>query len=106
LSEFTTEERTSNTCLFNKNYIIGNSGARTGNILFDFTGVVLGSTTWMYHDNSGAYTFPTEGAIYDFKIADLSTITGNILFAFTITKTTLGAEVVQIRLSLTEAQMP
>jgi hypothetical protein len=106
LSEFTTEERTSNTCLFNKNYIIGNLGARTGNILFDFTGVVLGSTTWMYHDNSGAYTFPTEGAIYDFKIADLSTITGNILFAFTITKTTLGAEVVQIRLSLTEAQMP
>jgi len=106
IGQFTTIERQSNTAIFDGNYIIGNTTVISGNILFDFTGAKLGSTTWMYHDNSGAYTFPTEGVVYDFKIADLSGITGTILFALTITDTTLGSEVIQIRLSLTEAQMP
>ena len=106
LPQFTTEERESNTCLFDKNYIIGNTAAITGNILFDFTDAKLGATSFMYHDNSGAYSFPIQGVIYDFKPADLTSVVGNILFAFTITDIALGAEVVQIRVSLTESQLP
>jgi len=106
LPQFTTVERENNTCLFDKNYIIGNTTPRSGNILFDFTGAELGATTFMFHDNVGAYTFPAQGVVYDFKIADLAGLVGTVLFAFTLTKSILGSEIVQIRLSYTEAQMP
>ena len=104
LSEFTTSERENNTVLFDQNYIIGNTAARTGNILFDFTDAKLGATTFLIHNNTGAYSFPVQGVIYDFDPASLTSIAGNIIFAFTITDITLGSEIVQIRLTLTEDQ--
>jgi len=97
--------RASNTALFDKDYIIGNSGARTGNILFDFTGAQLGAVTFMKHDNSGAYTFPSEGEVRDFEIAKLALVTGDVWFAFTMIDNTASSEVVFIQLSLTEAQV-
>jgi hypothetical protein len=98
-------ERANNTVLFDQDYIIGNAGARTGNILFDFTGAKLGATTEMLHDNSGAYTFPTEGVIRDFETTKLALVTGNVKFGFTLVNKTVSSEVVDIRLSLTETQI-
>jgi hypothetical protein len=56
-------ERENNTVLFDKDYVIGNAGARTGNILFDFTGARLMSVTRMIHNHSTAPTFPAEAVI-------------------------------------------
>jgi hypothetical protein len=98
-------ERANNTVLFDQDYIIGNAGARSGNILFDFTGAKLGATTEMLHDNSGAYTFPTEGVIRDFETTKLALVTGNVKFGFTLVNKTVSSEVVDIRLSLTETQI-
>jgi hypothetical protein len=98
-------ERANNTVLFDQDYIIGNAGARTGNILFDFTGAKLGATTEMLHDNSGAYTFPTEGVIRDFETTKLALVTGNVKFGFVLVNKTVSSEVVDIRLSLTESQI-
>jgi len=97
--------RASNTALFDKDYIIGNAGARSGNILFDFTGAQLGAVTFMKHNNSGAYTFPSEGEVRDFEIAKLALVTGDVWFAFTMIDNTASSEVVFIQLSLTEAQV-
>ena len=98
-------ERANNTVLFDQDYIIGNAGTRTGNILFDFTGAKLGATTEMLHDNSGSYTFPTEAVIRDFETTKLALVTGNVKFGFTLVNKTVSSEVVDIRLSLTETQI-
>jgi len=98
-------ERANNTVLFDQDYIIGNAGTRTGNILFDFTGAKLGATTEMLHDNDGSYTFPTEGEIRDFELSKLALVTGDVKFGFTLVNKTASSEVVDIRLSLTESQI-
>ncbi len=97
--------RADNTVLFDGDYIIGNAAARTGNILFDFTGSKLGAVTFMKHDNSGVYTFPATGEIRDFEVSKLALVTGNIWFSFTLIDKTAAAEVVFIQLSLTAAQV-
>lgn len=88
------EERASNTVLFDKNYIIGNAGARTGNILFDFTGAKRGAWTEMRHNDASAFTFPTE-AMLMFDTADISTTVDNY-FLFVITDKTGSSEVVKV----------
>jgi hypothetical protein len=78
-------ERANNTVIFDQNYIIGNSGARSGNILFDFTGAKLGAWTEMKHNDGSAFTFPTE-AMLMFDSGDISTTVDNF-FLFVMTKT-------------------
>jgi hypothetical protein len=56
-------ERENNTVIFDKDYVIGNAGARTGNILFDFTGARLMSVTRMIHNDGTEPTFPAESVI-------------------------------------------
>jgi hypothetical protein len=77
-------ERENNTVLFDKNYIIGNAAARTGNILFDFTGAKLGAWTEMRHADASAFTFPAEAKLM-FDSADISTTDDNF-FLFVLTK--------------------
>jgi hypothetical protein len=56
-------ERASDTVLFDKDYVIGNAGARTGNISYDFTGAKLMAVTRMIHNHSTAPTFPAQTVI-------------------------------------------
>jgi hypothetical protein len=86
-------ERANNTVLFDKNYIIGNAGARTGNILFDFTGAKLGAWTEMKHLDAGMFTFPAE-AVLMFDSADISTTDDNY-FLFVLTKKS-STEIVKV----------
>ncbi len=44
-------------------YIHGNAGAITGNITYNFTGEILGSTAFVLHNASTAPTFPSETKI-------------------------------------------
>ena len=53
-------ERASNTVIFDNDYVIGNAAARTGNILFDFTGAKIGAVTMMKHNDAAAFTIPVE----------------------------------------------
>lgn len=87
-------ERENNTVLFDKDYIIGNAAARTGNILFDFTGAKLGATTEMRHNDAGAFTFPTEAQLM-FDSGDISTSADNY-YMFVITDITGSSEVVKV----------
>ena len=87
-------ERENNTVLFDKNYIIGNDAARTGNILFDFTGAKLGAETEMRHADASAFTFPAE-AMLMFDTADISTTEDNY-FLFVLTDKTASSEVVKV----------
>jgi len=78
--------RESNTVLFDDDYVTGiNAAARTGNILFDFTGAKLGATTVMKHEDASAFTFPAEADLM-FDSADISTTVANY-FLFSIVKT-------------------
>lgn len=78
--------RENNTVLFDGDYVTGiNAAARTGNILFDFTGAKLGATTVMKHQDASAFTFPTEADLM-FDSADISTTVANY-FLFTCVKT-------------------
>jgi hypothetical protein len=86
-------ERENNTVLFDKNYIIGNAGARTGNILFDFTGAKLGAWTEMKHLDAGMFTFPAE-AVLMFDSDDISTTVNNY-FLFVLTKKS-STEIVKV----------
>lgn len=77
--------RENNTVLFDDDYVTGiNAAARTGNILFDFTGAKLGATTVMRHQGAGAFTFPAEADLM-FDSADISTTVPNY-FLFTCVK--------------------
>ena len=87
-------ERENNTVLFDKNYIIGNAAARTGNILFDFTGAKLGAETEMRHADASAFTFPSE-AMLMFDTSDISTTDDNY-FLFVLTDKTASSEVVKV----------
>ena len=87
-------ERENNTVLFDQNYIIGNAAARTGNILFDFTGAKLGAETEMRHADASAFTFPAE-AMLMFDTADISTTEDNY-FLFVLTDKTASSEVVKV----------
>jgi hypothetical protein len=87
--------RENNTVLFDGDYISGiNAAARTGNILFDFTGVSLGATTEMRHNDAGAFTFPAE-AVLMFASADISTTVDNY-FMFELVDNTVAAEIVHV----------
>ena len=84
------QERENNTVLFDKNYIIGNASARTGNILFDFTGAKLGAETEMRHADASAFVFDDNGGsitikFMEFTAADISTTEDNY-FLFVLTK--------------------
>ena len=87
-------ERENNTVLFDQAYITGNANARSGNILFDFTGAQLGAWTEMKHNDSSAFTFPSE-AVLMFDSADISTSADNY-FLFVITDITSSSEVVKV----------
>ena len=87
-------ERENNTVLFDKKYIIGNAGARSGNILFDFTGAKLGAETEMRHADASAFTFPAE-AMLMFDTADIST-TEDTYFLSVLTDKTASSEVVTV----------
>ena len=87
-------ERENNTVLFDQKYIIGNAAARTGNILFDFTGAKLGAETEMRHADASAFTFPDE-AMLMFDVGDISTTDDNY-FLFVLTNKTIGSEVVKV----------
>jgi hypothetical protein len=87
--------RENNTVLFDGDYISGiNSTARTGNILFDFTGVSLGATTEMRHNDAGAFTFPAT-AVLMFASADISTTVDNY-FMFELVDNTVSSEIVHV----------
>jgi hypothetical protein len=86
-------ERANNTVLFDKNYIIGNAAARTGNILFDFTGAKLGAWTEMRHADASSFTFPAEAKLM-FDSADISTTDDNF-FLFVLTKKS-STEIVKV----------
>ena len=87
-------ERENNTVLFDQKYIIGNAAARTGNILFDFTGAKLGAETEMRHADASAFTFPSE-AMLMFDTSDISTTDDNY-FLFVLTDKTASSEVVKV----------
>jgi hypothetical protein len=87
------EERANNTVLFDKNYVIGNAGARSGNILFDFTGAKLGAETEMRHNTASAFTFPAQAKLM-FDVADISTTADNF-FLFVLTKKS-STEIVKV----------
>ena len=99
------EIRESNTVLFDKDYIIGNAGARTGNILFNFVNAKLGAVTFFKHNNSGAYTWPSEVEPLNWVLTDLDNVTGDVIFTFTLVDKTASSEVVLMGLLLTPAQM-
>jgi hypothetical protein len=73
-------ELESNTVLFDKNYIIGNAGARSGNILFDFTGAKLGATTRMLHTDASAWIFDTAATIRVLGTGEYSDSEPNIIW--------------------------
>jgi hypothetical protein len=78
--------RENNTVLFDNDYVTGiNGSARSGNILFDFTGAQLGACTVMRHQDASAFTFPAEADLM-FATADISTTVANY-FMFSIVKT-------------------
>jgi hypothetical protein len=56
-------ERESNTVVFDQDYIIGNEGVRSGNILFDFTDAKLGAVTMMAHNSNSIPTIPATGIV-------------------------------------------
>ena len=77
--------RENNTVLFDNDYVTGiNGSARSGNILFDFTGAQLGACTVMRHQSGSAFTFPAEADLM-FATADISTTVANY-FMFSIVK--------------------
>ena len=87
--------RENNTVLFDGDYITGiNAAARSGNILFDFTGAKLGATTVMRHADASAFTFPTE-AVLMFASADISTSADNY-FLFVLVDNTASSEIVHV----------
>lgn len=65
-------------------YVHGNSGAITGNITYNFTGEILGSTAFMLHNSATAPTFPSETKI----IKGSYVINTDNYIWFCITKTT------------------
>jgi len=88
-------ERENNTVLFDKDYVIGNAGARTGNILFDFTGAKLMSTTMMLHNHSSIPTFPAQAVI----IGGFYETNVNNYIYFQLTRKTSSSEIVLITIS-------
>jgi len=85
--------RENNTVLFDNDYVTGIiASARTGNILFDFTGAKLGATTYMRHQDASAFTFPAE-AVLLFDSADVSTTVANYFCFLLVDKTGAGEEV-------------
>lgn len=85
------QERQSNTVVFDKNYIIGNSLPITGNVFFDFTGANLGSKTIMIHDSS-IFTLPAESVI----LSPLQSTTLTNYIEFTLINNSIGNEQVHV----------
>lgn len=84
-----------NTVTFEQDWVIGNAAARTGNILFDFTGAKLGSSTMMIHADAGAFTFPAQSVTLSGTASD--TVTNYIYFL--LVNNTSGAEKVHVTIS-------
>ena len=72
-------------------YIHGNSGSLTGNVLFDFTGEILGATAFMLHNSPSNPVFPIEAKI----ISGTYVINTDNYIWFCITKISTG-RVVQV----------
>lgn len=81
----------SNTVFFNKNYIIGNTLAISGNIAFDFTNAKLGSKTIMRHDES-SFTLPNEAIL----LSPTQSTTETNYIEFTAIDITPGLEKVHV----------
>lgn len=95
IADIEAEERESDTVLFDKNYVTGNTAVRTGNILFDFTGAKLGSTTRILHNSGTKPTIPATGIL----ISGSYTISVNNYIWFCITDIGSGTEKVEITVS-------
>jgi hypothetical protein len=88
-------ERENNTVLFDKDYVIGNATARTGNILFDFTGAKLMGTTMMLHNSGTAPTFPAQAV----KLGGEYELSENNYIYFQLTRKTASSEIVLYTIS-------
>jgi hypothetical protein len=88
-------ERENNTVLFDKDYVIGNATARTGNILFDFTGAKLMGTTMMLHNSGTAPTFPAQAV----KLGGEYELSANNYIYFQLTRKTASSEIVLYTIS-------
>ncbi len=88
-------ELESNTVLFDQDYIIGNAGARTGNVLFDFTGAKLGSCTVMTHVDANPFTLPDESVVMG---GDVKDDVPNYIYFLLVNKT-VGSEKVHVTIS-------
>jgi hypothetical protein len=88
-------ERANNAVLFDKDYIIGNAGFRTGNITFDFTGAKLGATTVMKHKDAGAFTIPSNAKTL---AGEYDGAVDNYLW-FVLTDKTSSSEIVHLTIS-------
>ncbi len=88
-------ERENNTVLFDKDYIIGNAAARTGNILFDFTGAQLGATTFMTHNDSVEPSLPATAVV----ISGTYTTGTNNHYGFLLIDKTASSEVVWVTIN-------
>lgn len=88
-------ERESNTVLFDQDYIIGNSGPRAGDVLFDFTDAKLGSTIMMSHQDATPFTLPAECVVLNGSISDTAV---NYIYFLLVNKTE-GSEKVHVTIS-------
>lgn len=88
-------ERENNTVLFDKDYVIGNATARTGNVIFDFTGAKLMATTMMLHNHSSAPTFPAQAV----RLGGGYILNQNNYIYFQLTRKTASSEIVLYTIS-------
>jgi hypothetical protein len=88
-------ERENNTVLFDKDYVIGNATARTGNILFDFTNAKLMATTMMLHNSGTAPPFPAQAV----KLGGEYELSENNYIYFQLTRKTASSEIVLYTIS-------
>jgi surface protein len=87
-------ERENNTVLFDKDYVIGNAAARTGNILFDFTGARLKANSIMLHNDIVEPTFPANAKII---FGEYKLIQDNYIY-FELSNKGLSNEIVLVKI--------
>lgn len=84
-----------NTVTFEQDWVIGNAAPRTGNILFDFTGAKLGSTTMMIHLDAAPFTFPAQAVVLSGTASDT---VANYIY-FTLVNNTAASEKVHVTIN-------
>lgn len=89
--------RENNTVLFSGDFITGiDAAARSGNILFDFTGAQLGAKTIMRHLDASAFTFPVQ--CYFLFDQNVVSSTLDNYYEFKIVDVTASGEKVEVKL--------